>query len=142
MKDKFPLNSSELMLIIGGHLTLYSILKEFGVDLWLCISIALSSLILISIFWSIAKLWQASENRFKLITCVGGASLYKDIIEAKQSILVTHFTTEKPTDEYVSLIVGKLKSNIAVTRIIPEKLDKNNRVVSRNLRWYFAKKRI
>ena len=126
MNNKFPLSKEEIMFLAGLYSICFSVLKEFGISLSLSIGVAIILFFLSAVIWSLAKLWQTTDKRYKLFTNADGQELRKDIIEVKKSILVTHFSKSTPSDDYIALMLGRLNQGITITRLIPSSINKED----------------
>jgi hypothetical protein len=113
----------ELISYFGLAMGVFAILDKIGVQIFPAISISTALFFVISISISIHRLWSTRENEFKLYTEVAGNSSKIDIISAKESILMTHFTKETPSNAYIELLLDKLREGVIITRILPKNID-------------------
>ena len=66
---------------------------------------------------------EEAVDGFKEIRGDEGRELLESIANAKNSIVTTAFSADKPSSEYLDILLGKLDSGVAITRVISAEIE-------------------
>lgn len=122
----FPLTYQELILSIGLSSITYSIADGSSDKIWITIITPIVSFIVLIIFIAIYKIWNTSKNRFKFVKSKKNSKFHKKILDAKLSIVVTHFSKNNPKDGYTESLIENMENDVSVTRVVSNSINKND----------------
>ena len=114
MKTPLPFSLIEFISFLGFGMGIFSILNIVNIQLYWSIAISLFSFLTILGIVSIHRIWLKKKNEFHVYKDVEGNASKKDIIDASESILFTHFTEDKPSNAYIELLLEKLQNTYAI----------------------------
>lgn len=120
---EFPITFRSVMAHIGMGGLLLGILTNIKIDPYICYSLSALLSVSLIIIDGMNSLW---ESRITTGTDPDGRKSYNLITEAKESIIVTHFGSDTPTDTYISLLIEKCRQGVPLTRFINNDLDLDN----------------
>jgi hypothetical protein len=125
VKKYSPLTSQEWVLLVGLSLAVWSLLDRI-LPTWPAVLTTIAVFVATAIVWAIAKLWSATEYRFQFISSRNGEESSHDILDARDSIFVTHFSRNVPTEKYIQLLLRKIDEEVNVTRVVPAEIDREH----------------
>ena len=127
MKKIFPLEMSEMLALLGAASAIFATLREFDFDRLESFNISVVATFIFGAIFATLRIWQeiqATDNqKFKIISLSSGDDALKDILSTSESIVVTHFTEDRPTDAYIDLMTRKLNAGVWVTRYLPDNFN-------------------
>ena len=123
MTKKLPLGGKEVLSVAGAASLIYTAIKSVTDKPSLAVIVALSMFVMILLCWSIYRIFNDDENRFKLVSMRKGdeaKGANKRIKQTQSAIRVTHFTEARPNERYISLMLKKLDSGVRIYRLVAE----------------------
>ncbi|MGZ5026740.1 MAG: hypothetical protein ACXWE9_05660 [Methylobacter sp.] len=119
MTNNTAISLKETLSLISFSFGVFGVLLTLGIDsgqstlLTLCVFIALTALSLQ------IKLIESNKSKYSLLIGNSGRELYDAIKASEKTIVLTAFSKDQPTQEYIDLLLRKLEDGISVTRFVP-----------------------
>lgn len=109
--------------IIAFTLSVLGTLTALGLDPLTSIYISLLVIAFLVIGSLQVKIIESKDKQYSFIRGDEGKELMQSIEASERSIMLTSFSLDEPTEEYISLMLRKLEDGVTVTRVIDARLS-------------------
>ena len=118
-----PVSPADVIAILGVAGFAASLAVSNGAGKTASLTTAAITAILAIFLRGLYNLWSNAAFKYAHFDALEQGSVMRYIGAARKSIVVTHFSDAVPSNEYVSLMLGKIDAGVQVRRIVPQDFD-------------------
>jgi hypothetical protein len=119
-----PLNVSDVLALLGFAGLCFTLVYEGTHQYPIAIAVAVFVAVVSAILWIQIRKWEMNENTYRWIFRTEGIPT-REIVAllsaATETIRLTHYTPEVPTDTYTSAMIQRIQAGVSVVRIVDSK---------------------
>lgn len=123
-EKRFPLTVTDVLALLGFAGLCFTIVYEGTQQYPKAITVAAFVGLVSAILWIQIRKWETNENSYRWIFRTEGIPT-REIVAllsaAKETIRLTHYTPEVPTDTYTSAMIQRIQAGVSVVRVVDSK---------------------